>query len=359
MGHKTSKGGSELENLMKVQQKIVPEAVELLERRYSMMRTIFNCQPVGRRLLAQKLGLGERLVRAEIDFLKAQGLVTVSGPGVILTGDGEGLLSILKEFVSEIKGLDEIEEILKRELHYKRVIIVPGDLDADPNVKSELGRAAAKYVAGILRKGDIIALTGGSTIQDFVESFPKKDEYGDLTIVPARGSMGKDIEIQSNTLVASLAEKLGASYRLLNVPDNISERTLEAVLEESEIKEVVATIKKANVIILGIGRADVMAKRRGLGPEDINNLITLGAQGEAFGTYFARNGKIVKKAAAVGLSIDDSLKVKELVAVSGGTSKGDAIAAVRFTGENAVLVTDEGAARKIIKALKSKNKDLT
>ena len=341
-----------MNSFLKIQQKIIPEATALLERRYSILRTIFNNQPIGRRTLSQKLELGERIVRGDLDFFKSMDLIHVSLPGVSLTDQGIAVLNNLRAFVSEIKGLDDIETILKRELGYKKIIVVPGDSDKDPNVQRELGNAAALYLSSVIRHKDIIALTGGSTIREIVNSFPKMD-FRDILIVPARGSLGRIIDIQSNNLVAALAEKIGASYKLLNVPDNLSSESLEVLLKEKEIREVVDLIRKTQILVLGIGRADKMAKRRGLSEEEITDLLESGAVGEAFGTYFGKKGEIIRKINSVGIGLDDFSKVEHLIAVTGGSSKAEAIEAVRLNNKNAVLITDEGAARKIVAILKS------
>jgi central glycolytic genes regulator len=237
-------------------------------------------------------------------------------------------------------------------LGYQKIIVVPGDSDKDPNVKRELGNVAALYLSSVIRSRDVIALTGGSTIKEMVTSFPKMD-FRDNLIVPARGSLGKILDIQSNNVVAALAEKVNAGYKLLNVPDNLSSESLEVLLKEREIKEVVDLIRKAQIVVLGIGRADKMAKRRGLSEDEISELMVDGAVGEAFGAYFGKNGRVIRKINSVGVSLDDFSKVRHLIAVTGGSSKAEAIEAVRLKNDNAVLITDEGAARKIVSILKS------
>ena len=279
-------------------------------------------------------------------------LVNVTFPGVVLTEDGINMLSNLRTFVSEVKGLEDIEEILSRELGYKKIIVVPGDSDKDPNVKKELGNAAAVYLSSIIKNKDIIALTGGSTIKEIVNNFPNMD-YRNIILVPARGSLGKIIDIQSNNLVAALAEKLGASYKLLNVPDNLSSESLGALLKEKEIKEVVELTKKADVLILGIGRADTMAERRGLSKDEIRVLLDEGAVGEAFGTYYGKKGSLVRKINSVGICMENYCEDCSIIAVTGGSSKAEAIASVRLCKKNTVLVTDEGAAREMVTILKS------
>ena len=75
--------------------KIGPELVEVLEKRYNILRTIYYKQPIGRRILANDLNLGERIVRTEINFLKVQGLIEVNTPGMTVTQSGEELVNKL------------------------------------------------------------------------------------------------------------------------------------------------------------------------------------------------------------------------------------------------------------------------
>lgn len=44
--------------------------IDLLKKRYEILKTIYYNQPVGRRALSQELNLGERIVRTEVEFLK-------------------------------------------------------------------------------------------------------------------------------------------------------------------------------------------------------------------------------------------------------------------------------------------------
>lgn len=85
-----------MQEILKLQKKIIPELVELLEKRYNILSTIYYNQPIGRRILANKLNLGERVVRTEINFFKEQGLIEIHTPGMTVTKDGEKLLMNLK-----------------------------------------------------------------------------------------------------------------------------------------------------------------------------------------------------------------------------------------------------------------------
>ena len=131
MGHKSHcwdifspKGGAEVQEILELQKKIVPELVEVLEKRYNVLRTIYYNQPIGRRMLASELDLGERVVRNEIDLLKSQNLIEINTPGMTVTKDGQNVLEGLKEFIYQIKGLNDIEKCIKSFLGVKDVVIV-------------------------------------------------------------------------------------------------------------------------------------------------------------------------------------------------------------------------------------------
>lgn len=338
--------------ILKLQKKIVPEMLELLEKRYGILRTIYYNEPVGRRMLANKLGVGERIVRTEINFLSEQNLITVSTPGMNLTAEGEEVIDGLKDFIHELKGLSHIEKYMKQELGIKDVLLIPGDVEEDETVMDEIGRVAAVYIKGLLKNKKILALTGGTTVKKVVDNFPKGFTYKDLLVVPARGGMGKNVETQANTLTANLANKIGSNYRLLHVPDNLSAQAIDTIQKEDSIKEVLDYIHNADILVYGIGKAEQMAKRRGLVKDQIQELNTLQAVGEAFGYYFNTLGHVVYKTATIGIQNEDRKNIKELIAVAGGKVKAEAIIAVMKNSSNGTLITDEGTASEIMKLLK-------
>jgi central glycolytic genes regulator len=341
-----------LQEILKLQKMIVPELVDLLEKRYSILRAIYYNQPIGRRILANMLSLGERVVRTEINFLKSQGLIEINTPGMTVTKDGEEILENLKDFIHEIKGLSDVEEFIRKSLGTKKVIVVPGDMDTDHTIIKELGKAAANYAKSIIKSDNIIAITGGSTVKEVIDNFPKINNTHNIMVVPARGGMGKKVETQANTLAARLAERLNGSYKMLHVPENLSEEILETLIQEREIKDVIDTIHRADILIYGIGRADKMALKRGLSQEQFDRLKSLGAVGEAFGFYFNKEAKIVSVNQTLGININDVNKISTHIAVAGGKDKVEAILATELNKENGVLITDEGAAEKIVEIIK-------
>ncbi|WP_460278258.1 sugar-binding transcriptional regulator [Clostridium sp. CTA-5] len=340
-----------LQEILELQKKIVPELVETLEKRYNVLRTIYYNQPIGRRVLASLLNTGERIIRTEVNFLNSQRLIEINTPGMTVTEEGKKIIEQLKDFIHEIKGLSEIEEELRKSLNLKKVIIVPGDLENNPSILKDLGKACANYVKDILVDGSIIALTGGSTLKEVVEEFPKINYLSNIQIVPARGGMGKNVETQANTLAALLAKKLNGSYKMLHISENLSLDVLHTLLKEKEIKSVIDTIHKADVLMYGIGNAVQMAKKRDASDDVIENLIRNGAVGEAFGCYFNKNSEIVSETTTIGIKINEARKIKTHIAVAGGKNKIESIIATEFNDVNGILVTDEETSKKILETL--------
>ncbi len=345
--------GGLMHEILKLQQKIVPELMELLQKRYDILRTIKYNEPVGRRILASKIGIGERVVRTEISFLKKQNLISVNNPGMSVTKDGEEIIDKLKNFIREFKGLTDVEEFIEQKLNIKKVIIVPGNIDEDSTVMNELGRTAAKFMENIILDGDIVAITGGTTMKNVVDNYESSPTYQKAVVVPARGGMERNLETEANTLAANLANKLGASYKLIHVPDNLSNEALSTIINEKSIKNAIDTIRKADIIIYGVGRADEMSKRRGLSDDEISNILENGSVAEAFGYFFDKDGKVVYHTPSLGLKIEDIKNAKNIIAVAGSKLKAEAIIATQIHGKKNVLITDEGAAREMVRILKN------
>ncbi|KKM10683.1 hypothetical protein SY88_12655 [Clostridiales bacterium PH28_bin88] len=319
--------------------------------RYNILRTLRLYQPTGRRVLAAKLRLPERLVRGEVEFLNRQELIDKGLGGMFLTPGGETLLGQMHDFVREVRGLSDMEAQLQSVLGLQQVVVVPGNSDLDPGTKKEMGRAVGGYLRGNLAPGTVIAVAGGTTMAEVAEAVPERPVAEDVLVVPARGGLGEEVEIQANTIAAQLAKKLSVHYRLLHAPDNLSSETMASLLGEPQIKEVTGLIKKATILIHGIGAAEKMARRRGLDPGEWRRIKEQGAVGEAFGYYFDARGKIVHATPSIGLSLEDMKSTSHVLAVAGGESKAQAIIAVLSSGYQHVLVTDEAAGSRIMELL--------
>ena len=138
------------------------------------------------------------------------------------------------------------------------------------------------------------------------------------------------------------------------MPDSGSEDVLQKILEEdARVKQVVETIKSADILVHGMGQARVMAEKRGMDPKLVERLEQAGAVGEALGQYFDLKGHVVYSTDTLGLMVNDLEKIHTVMGIAGGRAKGRAILSMLRSGQDDILVTDEAAAREIIDCLQS------
>lgn len=225
-----------MKDLLKIQQKLIPQVIELMEKRYSILRQISLSEPVGRRTLSNILDISERVVRSETEFLKDQGLIDVAVSGMTITYEGIKLLDELKDVINDVMGLSTLQDKVKNKLGIKKVLLVSGSFDSNNSLIKDVARCGAEYFLSVLKDGDIVSITGGSTMLEFANSIKTDKRYNDVTVVPARGSMGTDVEIQSNNIVAITSKKLHSNYKLLNIPDELGEEAMKTLSQEPEIK---------------------------------------------------------------------------------------------------------------------------
>ena len=118
-----------MNDLINIQKKLIPQVIELMERRYLILRQISLTEPIGRRTLSNMLEISERIIRSETEVLKEQNLINVAVSGMTVTQEGLELLDQLKDIMNEVMGLSKLQNRVKEKLGIKKVIIIPGNYE--------------------------------------------------------------------------------------------------------------------------------------------------------------------------------------------------------------------------------------
>lgn len=337
-----------MRQIVELQQQLVPDLLDVMKKRYSILHQVMLSDLIGRRTLASALSMTERVLRSETDFLKSQGLLEIHSGGMRISDAGKLILEQLEPFYKTMFGLSELEERIRSHYSLSQVVIVAGDSDTSAQTKRELGRAGCQVLSRVMQPNDVVAVTGGTTIAQLSNQLVSSSQLKTNLFVPARGGLGESLDYQANTIASMMAKRTGAQYRLLHVPDHLGEEAFASIMQEPNIREVVDVIRSARIVVHGIGDAIVMARRRRLDREIIDAMEAEGALAESFGFYFDRNGAVVHKMQTVGLRLEDIVKTEVVIGVAGGKSKGEAISAIMRFGHNDVLVTDEAAATEMV-----------
>lgn len=343
-----------MQDVLSIIEKVAPDIMDTLRERYQILRNIYLLGPVGRRVLASKMDVTERVLRTETDFLKKRNIITSSKVGMELSASGEVLYHELDKVMGQLLGMREKENQLATYFQIEHCIIATGDSDEQQKVMDELGRATMESLNYLLPEGDnIIAVMGGTTMAEVADHMTTiLSNKRHLVFVPARGGLGEAVSIQANSVSAQMAKKTGGENRVLYVPEQVSEETYKPLLQEPAVYNTLKMVDKANCVLHSIGDARLMAERRGMSSDVLALIEKEAAVGEAFGYFFNETGKVVYKIPRIGLQLKDLARVPCVLAIAGGKSKAKAIEAYMKNAPNQTwLITDEGAANQILKGV--------
>ncbi len=238
-------------------------------------------------------------------------------------------------------------------LHDALVVPNPNGQGGDALARS-LGRAAALYLEGLLRPGDILGTAWGSGLQALAEALTPRPIEG-LRVTQSLGGLLTSDAINPARIAWTIAEKLGAHLTHLHAPQYVASPESQALfLREPTVRAALDLARSATLMVLGIGGtdADATAVRAGvITPGDMAALRAAGAVGDLSGRYYDLQGQPVETdlgARLIALTLDDLRGITPVIAVAGGPSKTRAILGALRTGCLDVLVTDERTAAALL-----------
>lgn len=331
-------------------QAIASDLAQQIAMRALVLERIGALQPVGRRQLSAKLNKPEREIRTVSALLKEQDLISLDAAGMSLTAKGSRILPAAQQLSRELRGLTDLELQLASALPVDKVCVVSGGFDPEDGSVGEVGKCAAQRLRTYLHSGCTLAVTGGTTTHAVADAVQPGTPM-DVTVVPARGAMESTIDNESNVVASDLAKRLGGKLRLMFVPDQMDEGALHEMRKLRDVEETLTILAGADVILHGIGRADVMAGKRHLHSDVAEELTRSGAVGESLGEYFNLQGKTVYTAKTVLRDLGALNPNGTLIAVAAGAQKAQAIIGAMRSRRHALLVIDEGAAREVLRVI--------
>ncbi len=332
---------------------IAPDLMDEMELRTLVLERVAALGPIGRRALAARLHLAEREVRTAAEALKRAGCLTQSASGMELTPQGESLVETARVVSGGRRTLATVELSLSRQLDVERVCVVRGDADQDAGVLVETARAAARQIRFLLQDAHVLAVTGGRTIALTADALSTAAPM-DIIVVPAQGGMGGGVKTQANTMAERFAQKLGGYHRLLHLPDGLTGPEADELARLPQVRDVVELSRNADVLLYGVGRAGELMERRGLNPDERRMLRERGAVAEALGFYFDSKGRVVGGGSSLAFHEEQIGRKNHAAAVAAGRSKAEAILAVCEHHPHKLLVTDEGAALRMMELLRER-----
>lgn len=246
-----------------------------------------------------------------------------------------------------------LEGKIERLYGLREVVCIP-NLGGESS-KSRLGAAASKYLLRILKDGQTVGVSAGTTLHEVAKSLTSPHSYPSVTFVPLVGGMGNErVDIHANHIVAKFAESLKANYKLLHAPVVVdSKEAKEIFMRQNSILNVFQLATQSDIAIVGIGGTpehSTMVKSY-LGSDHQNYFDQTDVVGDICYNFINSKGDASSNLwneKIITLEVEKLKEIPLVIGVACGIEKVKAIKASLVGKLIQVLITDEETANALL-----------
>jgi deoxyribonucleoside regulator len=249
-----------------------------------------------------------------------------------------------------------LEDALRQRFGLRHVVVVrPIDGSGIEAVRRSIGYVAAPVISELIRSRSLVGVAGGRTLADLVRYIAATRPVAGVRVAQLMGNIGPAADlIDAIELSRALAQRFGGIFYALNAPAFAGDgRAQEVFLAHPHLREVWELFRQMDVALVGIGTiADSAFIERGvLEPAALAMLRSAGAVGEICGRFFDRTGRecdtsFRRRVTSIGL--DELARRPDVVAVTHGPQRAEALRAAFAGGLVKSLVIDEAGARAVL-----------
>jgi DNA-binding transcriptional regulator LsrR (DeoR family) len=247
----------------------------------------------------------------------------------------------------------QLEGKIERLYSLREVVCIP-NLGGESS-KSRLGAAASKYLLRVLKNGQTVGVSAGTTLHEVAKSLTSPQSYPSVTFVPLVGGMGNErMDIHANHIVAQLAESIHAQYKLLHAPVMVdSKEAKEIFMRQNSILNVFELATRSDIAIVGIGGTPEHSTMVNsyLGQDHKGYFDQGDVVGDICYNFINKNGHAADSSWNEKIITLDLERLKEIplvVGVACGIEKVKAIKAALEGKLIQVLITDEETAQALL-----------
>lgn len=266
--------------------------------------------------------------------------------------------NVVKIFIEgEIVECVELEEKLIKSFGLKTCTVVP-NIDSEINNFNAVGTVGAAFLHQLFKKtkNTVVGIGKGRTLSSVVEHLPKSKSEN-LKFVSVSGGLTRKFSTNPFDVIHRIAERTNAEAYFLPVPYMAKDQQeKQMLLSQQSVIQMLENAKSASIFIVGIGsiESNSHVHETGLIEEDIwNIMVKKNAVGDFMGSFMDKAGNKINDKSnelSLGLSTKD-IKGKQVVAIVGGSNKGEASLAALKTNTITDLIINEESAKHLINNL--------
>jgi len=252
------------------------------------------------------------------------------------------------------------QELLER-FKLKNVQIVASGNLGYAQLVERLGVVAARHLEDCLQDGMILGISWNTGVYQVVNALQAARQKK-VTVVQLTGAVGSiNPLLDGPDLTRWLAQTLGGQYQYLSAPLLVeSPATREALLRERSIREPMSLLEKLDIALVGIGSLSPalsgLLSAGYITEAELREIIRQGGVGDICSYHYDLHGNILPleiHQRIIGVDLETLKHTPYVIGVGGGIEKASSVLGGLRLGVLDCLVTDEIAARAVLKMVES------
>jgi deoxyribonucleoside regulator len=226
--------------------------------------------------------------------------------------------------------MHDLELEIKNAFNIKEIFTVNvQETDSKELIRNVVAVQAAEYLENVLKDGDILGISWGSTIYSVVNNFKSKKRIN-VDVVQLNGNFATiPIEFNSSDLIRRMKNMFMGSYYFINSDTIVDSKEIKEILmNSSSIKKTFLLHKSINIALIGIGyfndKSISNLYKDYLRDDEIKELESFNVVGEGHHIFYDINGKIFDskiKERAISISKEDLFNIDNKIVVATGLDK--------------------------------------
>jgi DNA-binding transcriptional regulator LsrR (DeoR family) len=251
----------------------------------------------------------------------------------------------------------ELELRLTDRFGLRHAVVVRAVDGSDAATRRAVGYFAAPVVEEWLSTSRAVGLAGGRTLGELLRAISHRAHPQDLEVVQLMGMIGSSpSSVDASELSRVLASRFHGEFHNINAPAFVeNKRTRDLFLSHGQIRSVWSRFPSLDLALVGIGTLEesVFVERQVFGDSEFAKVRRCGAVGEICGRFFDESGQECVspfRDRVVSIGLDVLREGMEVVAVTTGRVRSDAVRAALKGGLVQSLVIDDAGASAVLAA---------
>ena len=259
---------------------------------------------------------------------------------------------IVIQINSDLKTIVEVQRKIETRFDVERVIVAPRT-DPTSNAIKPIAMAAGRFMSTYVQAGMTIGVGWGRTLYSTLPHIEGRD-LEDVRVVSLLGGIAEAKRFNPAEFAWQFAERFNGEGYLVPAPALVdSEETKHALLEHCGIAQIFEQANSLDVAFVstgGIMSLNTSYRVGHVSEADRKSLIKAGVVGDILYNFINIKGEMVEHAVndrAICIDIAKLKRAKDIVLISGGAEKVEAIIGTLRLLKPSYLITDEITAQTI------------